>query len=791
MKVCISWLNEFVDVSGIEVDDLCHRLTMAGLEIEGVEKLEKIENTVVAKVLQKEKHPDADKLSVCKVSDGNEEFQVVCGAPNVDAGQTVVFAKIGAILPGNFKIKKAKIRGVESCGMICSESELGIADKSDGIMVLPDNTPLGKSVNDVLGLGDVILEVSITPNRSDCLSIVGIAREVAAIYGLKLKNKDYSISEIEEEASKHSFVRVDDAEKCPIYLARVIKNVKIAPSPFWLQNRLRAIGVRPINNVVDITNYVMFEYGQPLHTFDLNLIEGGIIVRNARENEKLVTLDGKERTLKDFMLLICDEKKPLAVAGVMGGEFSGINDETTDVLLECAYFKPETTRITARRLGMQTDASYRYERGIDPVSTLEMVNYAASLLSELAEGEVCKGILSNDYKPVLKAEVIFNANRINSLLGTDISEAEMIKLLESVGMKSERVGENLKTTSPAWRVDIERWQDIAEEVARLHGYDNIKATVPLIPSDSEKLMPLLAQKRLLSAKLTALGFSEAVNFSFMSDKYLSNFDDATKFVILKNPISEDMNAMRTFVFPGIISTIMYNINRGAKEANIFEISSTYIKQEDELPFQETNLSFGIYGGYWGLSWNTKPVEEAFFAVKGIVENILSLYSLEGISYERCSRSFMHPGKSAEIMLDGKSLGFFGELHPDTLEAVDSDEPICICEIFFEKLLDKGLSKRKYTKFSKLPAVFKDFSVTVSKDVRSADMSAAVKKESNLIDDVILFDTYSGKGMGENEISLGFRMSFSDPEKTLTDDETNTVLRSAIATLEKEFGAKLR
>ncbi len=791
MKVCVSWLNEFVDISGIEINDLCHRLTMAGLEIEGVHKSERAENTVVAKVLHREKHPDADKLSLCRVTDGTEEYQVVCGAPNVAAGQTIPFAKIDAVLPGNFKIKRSKIRGIESCGMICSESELGVAEKSDGIMPLPESLPLGADINEVLGLGDTVLEVSITPNRSDCLSVVGIAREIAAIYGRPLKTKEFKLEETADAASNYSYVKVNDEEKCPVYLGRVIKGVKIAPSPLWVQNRLRAAGVRPINNVVDVTNYVMFEYGQPLHTFDLRMIKNGIIVRNAAEGEKLLTLDEKERVLKDYMLLICDEEKALAVAGIMGGEHSGISDDTTDVFLECAYFKPESTRLTARRLGMQTDSSYRYERGIDPVNTIRMVDYAASLLASFAGGSVCKGVLSNDYKKVTKPEVVFTPEKVNALLGTDISTEDMLKILASVGMDAEKCAEGYKVSSPSWRVDIERWQDVAEEVARLYGYDNIKATVPLIPADSDRLMPLLTHKRLLQNKLASLGFSEAVNYSFMSDKYLSIFDDKERFVILKNPISEDMNALRTYVFPGVVSTILYNVNRGAKAANIFETSSVYIKDGEGIPYQETRLAFAVYGGYWGLSWNTKPVEEAFYVLKGIVENILAGYNLGKVSYVRSERPFMHPGKSAEIMLDGESLGFFGELHPDTLEAVDSDQPLCVCEIFLEKLLEKGLEKNKYSKFSKLPTVFKDFSIAVSKSVRSADITDAVSKESKLIESVTLFDTYSGKGLGEEEISLAFRIFFSDPEKTLTDEETNAVLRSAIAKLEKDFGARLR
>jgi phenylalanyl-tRNA synthetase beta chain len=791
MKVSLSWLNEFVDISCIEISDLCHRLTMTGLEIDGVETMEKVENTVVGKVLECGKHPDADKLSLCKVTDGTEEFQVVCGAPNVAAGLTIPFAKVGAVLPGGFKIKKAKIRGIESMGMICSDAELGLAEKSDGIMPLPAELALGTDINEVLGLGDTVLEVSITPNRADCLSVKGVAREVAALYGREMKTQSYAVTETDDAASSYSYVKVLDEEKCPFYLGRVIKNVKIGPSPLWLQNRLRAVGVRPISNVVDVTNYVMFEQGQPLHTFDLRMIRNGIIVRNAKNGEKLLTLDEKEREMKDFMLLITDEEKPLAVAGVMGGEHSGISSSTTDVFLECAYFKPESTRVTARKLGMQTDSSYRYERGIDFENTKKMVNYAAYLLQTLAGGSVCKGVLSNDYKTIETPVVEFTAEKVNSLLGTDIKEEEMIKMLASIGMKPEKTGLGWRVASPSWRVDIERWQDIAEEVARLHGYDNIEATVPLLPADSDTLMPLLKTKRLVQSRLSALGFSEAINYSFMSDKLLELFDDPKRFVFLKNPISEDMNALRTYVFPGVVSTIIYNISHGAKDAKIFEVSSTYIKTDDDIPAQEMSFAFGVCGGYWPLSWNTAPVSEPFFAVKGVLENILASFYTGTVEFVRSDKPFLHPGKSAEIILDGESVGFLGELHPDILEKLDFETPITVCEVCLEKILSKGLITPKYAKFSRLPGVSRDISVVVPKSVRSGDMIKLIKTESQLIDGVTLFDIYSGTGLSEDEFSLAFRIFFSHPDKTLTDEETNGVVRSVIEKLGSAFGARLR
>jgi len=791
MKVTRNWLSDFIDISGITTEDMAEKLTMSGLEVEDIIELAKVENVVVGKVLSKEKHPDADKLSLCTVTDGTEEFQVVCGAPNVDAGQTIAFAKVGAKLPGGFKIKKSKIRGVVSMGMICSEDELGLVDeRAGGIMVLPSDLELGTDINEVVGLGDTVIDIYITPNRADCTSVYGVAREIAALYDLEMKAKDYSFEETDDAASNYGGVKVENTEKCPFYLGRVIKGVEIKPSPLWMQNRLRAVGVRPISNVVDITNYVNFEYGQPLHTFDLRQIDGSIIVRDAKEGEKLLTLDEKERELKDYMLLIADEKKPLAVAGVMGGEHSGIADDTTDVFLECAYFQPESVRVTARRLGMQTDASYRYERGIDHAQTPEMVNYAAYLIQLLAGGGICKGVLSNEYDLIDTPEVTFNPEKINGFLGTDIPVDEMTSILTRLGMKPEKDGENYKLKSPSFRVDIERWQDIAEEVARVYGYDKVPTTAPYIPSDSFQQSRELQLRNKWRMALVALGFNEVVNYSFLSDDFMAKFDDPSKFVKVLNPISEDMNTMRTYVFPGMLQSIMYNLNQGFKNIRVYEKASTYIKQEGELPLQKNSLAIGMAGDFWPLSWSAPSNPEPFFAMKGVVNNILAEVGFE-CAYERSGREFLHPGKSAELMKDGKSYGFIGEIHPALLEDLGIKEAVCIAEIFTQELLEDNKTELKFEQFSKFPSVYKDISILVDNDKSAGDMEKCIVSVSELIDEVTLYDVYTGKGVDEDKRSLAFRIFFSNPEKTLTDEETNKVLTDIINKLGEDFGAKLR
>lgn len=793
MKVSLSWLNDFVDISGIEVFELAERLTMSGLEIEGVDKLEAAENVVTAAVKKVEKHPNADKLSVCEVSDGENVYNVVCGADNVAEGQIIPFAKVGAVLPGGFKIKKAKLRGVESFGMICSAAELNLEEKSDGIMPLPEDTPVNKDINEVLGLGDYVLDISITPNRADCLSVRGVAREVAALYSRKMKKTSYQIkSDKSLNASDYSYVKVTDEEKCPVYLGRIIKDVTIKPSPLWMQNRLRAVGVRPINNIVDITNYIMFEYGQPLHTFDLREIEGGIIVRTAKPGEKIMTLDGKERLLDESMLVIADESKPIGIAGVMGGEYSGIHDDTKDVFLECAYFKPENIRMTARKLGLQTDSSYRYERGIDRVNTLSMVDYAASLLKENADGSVADGVLSNDYKEYVPLSVNAEVDKINKLLGTEISEKEMAKILEELGFGVKTKQGELTVEVPPYRIDIERWQDLAEEVARIYGYNNIEATVPRLSADSVPPESFLKKAKNIKSSLKTLGFNEVINYSFMSERYLSRFDKKDNFVKLLNPISEDMDTLRTYVFPGVVAAAKQNINQGFKNIRLFEIAKTFINRNESIPEQLSGLAFCATSSFFPLSWNTGSRVDTFYYMKGVLDNLLKSFKINA-EYEKNEKyDFLHPGKSAEVKVGGKGYGFIGQLHPNIAEEEDIQEDLYLCEIHLEKLInEKVKGDFHYEKFSVYPFVYKDLSVVVDNTVNAGDLLEYIKNLGPLVYDAVIYDIYQGDKIGENKLSLTFRIFYSALDRTLTDEETNKILEEIIEGLTEKYSAELR
>lgn len=789
MKVSLNWLNDFVDISGIAPADIAEKLTMCGLEVDAVENKPALDNVVIAKVQTCVKHPDADKLSLCTVFDGTETHQVVCGAPNVAAGQTVVFAQIGAELPGGFKIKKAKIRGTESSGMICAEDEIGVSENHDGIMIMDDSLEAGTPVNKILGLPDTVLEIGITPNRADCLSIIGYAREVAALYNRPLKTKTFELKETNEDAANYGGVEIKNKEACPTYMGRVIKGVTIKPSPLWMQNRLRAVGVRPINNVVDITNYVLFEYGQPLHTFDLREIDGKIIVRNAANGEKLLTLDEKEREFNDSMLLITDEKKVLAVAGVMGGEHSGIHDDTTDVFLECAYFEPRQTRLTARKLGMQTDASYRYERGIDPVNTRNMVEYAAYLLQELCGGKVCKGALG-EYQEPEKAAFTVNADWINAYLGTDVSLEQMEKILAGLNLAPSVKGREITLTAPSYRVDIKTRQDIAEEIARMYGYDNIPTTLPKIDADSLPMQPLLATRKTMAQKLKTLGFNEAVNYSFMKDSFLKLFDDESKFVKLINPISEDMNTLRTHVFPGLLATIRYNLNNGFRQARFFEFASSFINVGEKLPEQRMKLAAAAAGEFWPMSWAAPANAEPFYMMKGVLDNLFAQYKIKA-TYVKSDKPFLHPGKSADVCVDGECIGFIGELHPLTADDAEIRERVTLFEVDMISFVEKAAFTFKFGSFSKFPSVYKDISVVVDTDTSAEKLIECIKSTNKLAEDVFLFDVYSGKGIEEGKTSRTFRVLFTAADRTLTDEETNGILADMITRLTKEYGAILR
>ncbi len=792
MKISVNWLKNYVDIDGISLKELADGLTLAGLEVEGIESSERVSGVVTAKVLEKEKHPNADKLSLCTVTDGKETVKVVCGAPNVAAGQIVAFASLGARLPG-ITIKAAKIRGVESCGMLCSERELGLTDEHSGILVLPEGTDLGLDINDVLGLGDAVFELNVTPNRPDLLSAVGVAREAGAVFSRKVNAPSLTLAESPEEAASYAFVKVEEPDKCPVYTGRIIKGIKIGPSPLWMQNRLKASGIRAINNVVDVTNYVLMEYGQPLHAFDMKRVKNGITVRSAVEGEKIVTLDGKERTLDGGMLVIADDEKALAVAGVMGGEFSGVAGDTDTVFLECAYFAPDTVRRTSKKLGLSSDSSYRYERGIDRGAVEALSDYSAALMARICGGEVLKGRVGGVFKKYETGPVISSVSGINALLGTDIKASEMADILNGLGIVTSIEGDRLVSAAPSFRVDIERPADIAEEVGRIYGYDRIETTVPPVRADAGRLPAELRLSRGVRARMEALGFNEAVNFSFMGGDYLSMFDGDERFVKILNPISADMAWMRTYVFPGILKNLKTNWNQGETDIRLFEISASYVSRgADKLAEERPKFALGVMGSFMSASWIKSGDQDVYFYLKGVLDNIFSFMRIKA-EYKRLEdRPFLHPGKSAEISCNGRVLGFIGALHPDFAEKLDMKAPAYLAEIDFALACEISEGNPfSYAKFSRFPSVERDLAVVVPSGAEVGPMLEAVREISTLISDIRLFDVYSGKGVEEGCKSAAFRITFSDLSKTLSEEDINPQIERILEMLAERFGAKLR
>lgn len=792
MKVSVNWLKDYVDLEGLAINELSNGLSLAGLEVEGIEATQKVEGVVTAKVLAKEKHPNADKLNVCSVTDGSETFSVVCGAPNVETGQTVAFAKIGAKLPG-INIKAAKIRGVESFGMICSEMELGVTSEHSGILVLPENTPLNQDINGFLGLGDTILELNVTPNRPDWLGIIGVARETAAVFGRKFTPPEKRLLETKDKTKDKISVKSENTEKCPIYATRIIKGVKLGPSPLWMQARLRSAGIRPINNVVDITNYIMLEWNQPLHAFDLRCVDTGIIVRNAYEGEKITALNGKEYDLNTDTLLIADYKKPLGIAGIMGGEYTSISDDTQTVLLECAYFTPIGIRKTSKRLGLSSEASYRYERGIDYGKTLFIADYAAALMSEICGGEVLGGIAGGQFATMPKNTVISEAGKINALLGTNITAKEMGGYLNCLEIDTKIEKDKLISNIPTFRGDITRPQDIAEEVARLYGYDKIETTIPVICSDAELWSPNIKYTRLTRERLESLGFSETVNFPFMSPDYLRIFDKRDDFVKLLNPISADMAWLRSYVFPGVIKNLQTNLNQGENHVRLFEISTAFIsKGTDKLADETGKLCLVSTGDFLDVSWVKYPKIDAFYYIKSVLDNVIGCMGLKTEYIPLTELHFLHPGKSASVIVEGVNLGFLGAFHPEVLEVLDMKTECYAAEIDFSKLCSiAAANKIKYAKFSRFPFIERDFAVVTDENVRIGEILSSVRESSPLVAEAFLFDVFTGDPIGEGKKSLAFRVRFSDLEKTLSDEDIKPLSDKILKRLEDLYGAKLR
>ena len=799
MKTSREWLEEYseIDVDTVKLGDI---LTMAGQKVETIEQTgNDIKNVVVGKILEIKKHPDADHLVVTKVDVGTEILQIVTGADNIKENDIVPIAKDGASLPGGVKIKTGKLRGIDSCGMMCSVGELGLnlADYprqiDHGIMILEKELEkdLGKDIVEILNLREDIIDFEITPNRPDCLSIEGLGRETAVALNKPFKNprNDIDLMKVEDKESIEGLkVSIEAPDLCYRYIARVVKNVKIGQSPEWLKRRLKACGVRSINNIVDITNYVMLEMGQPMHAFDINSIEGKqIIVRRAKNGEKITTLDEVERELDENNLVIADKNKPVAIAGVMGGLNSEIEKDTETVVFESAVFYGGSVRKTSKKVGLRTEASSRFEKGLSSENALRAINRAVQLVEQLNVGEVIDGKIDVYTTKQKINKIPFDAEKINNLIGTNISKQEMLDILNKLDIKIE----NDVAIAPYFRMDLEQSADLAEEVARFYGYDKLDTT--LMKANTTVGVRTKEQKieHIIRQTLQNEGLSEIYTFGFINEKELdkSNIPEELKktAICIQNPLSEDYKYMRPSTIPSMLSTLSFNINQKNQEAALFDISRSYKNIEDrvqkgEVPEEDKILTIGMYGD-----------EVDFFILKGIIENILSQVSINRYDIEKETKNeSYHPGRCANIKVGIDTIATFGEIHPEVLQNYDISKRAFLAEINLTKITKYARENKKYVEVPKFPAVERDIAMIVDEEIAVGDIEKVItKKGKKLLESVTLFDIYRDSKLGENKKSVAYALKFRDKSKTLSDEEVNKIMDEILTELEKKFNAELR
>ena len=799
MLVSLEWLKDYVNTQDLAPEALAEKITRSGIEVDAViDRASGMEKVVVGHVVSKEKHPEADKLNICQVDVGEAELQqIICGAPNVDAGQKVIVARPGAHLPGGIKIKKAKLRGHESNGMICSLQELGVEGKlvpkayAEGIYVLPEDATPGDDALALLGLRDTVLELGLTPNRSDALSMLGVAYEVGAILSEEVKYPEISYSTTSEKAEDVLKLRVEDGQANPMYVAKVVKNVKIAESPMWLQQRLMAAGVRPHNNVVDVTNYILMEYGQPLHAFDYDaLATGEIVVRKATEGEKITTLDDQERTLKASDLVITNGKEPVAIAGVMGGANSEVTDQTTTVVIESAYFDGLTVRQTSRDLGLRSDASARFEKGVDPNRVIPAAERAAALLAELAGGEVLEGTCIVDKLDKSPARVVVSPDFINERLGMKISLEDMLSILNRLKFGVEAANGLLIVDVPTRRQDIKIEEDIVEEIARLYGYDEIPMTLPE-GAQVGRLTPYQEKRRVVRNFMEGAGLYQAVTYSLTSDALSQRFAlKAEPVTRLLMPMSEERSTLRQSLIPHLIEAAAYNVARKADRVALYEIGSVFLgKTVEDLPFEEEHLAAVLTGKWVDHAWQGERKAVDFFVLKGIVEGVIGKLGLgERISFAKAEVDGLHPGRTASILLDGEKVGIIGGLHPAEEKAWGVKDTY-VMEMNLVALLDASANEAPlgYKPVPRFPAMSRDIALVLDRATAAGEVISVIRAANvKLLKDIRVFDVYEGEKMEAGKKSVAFSLTYFDPERTLTDEEVvaahNKVLK-AIATIE--------
>lgn len=791
MKFSEQWLRRWVNIEA-NTRELVDKITMAGLEVDGIEAVAgEFTGVVVGEIVACEQHPDADKLRVTKVSTGSEEVQVVCGAPNARAGIKVPFATVGAVLPGNFKIKKAKLRGVESFGMLCAEEELGMAESSDGLMELPADAVAGQDIREYLGLDDKIIDVDLTPNRGDCLSIAGLAREVSANFLAEVTEPQVNV--VTPSVDDTFPVRVEAPQGCPRFTGRVIRNVDVTrPTPLWMVERLRRSGIRSVDPVVDVTAYVMLELGQPMHGYDLNTLSGTIIARMAKAGEKLVLLDGQEVSLNEKVLVIADEDKVLGIAGVMGGENSGVSTKTKDVYLESAYFDPVTIAGKARFFGLHTDASHRFERGVDFQLQKKAIERATALIREICGGEAgpVTEVASEEHLPALRT-INLRSEKVESLLGVAIENSHIEALLTRLGLGMESTAEGSWTVSvPGWRFDISIEEDLVEELGRIYGYNNLPETIPSALLKLQQADEARVQESALRRVLTGRGYQEAVSFSFIAPELHELFDPKREPVALANPIASDLSVMRTTLLPGLVKTVAYNLNRQQSRVRLFETGLTFVKEDGKLA-QEPMIAAVITGDRYPENWQVKSGSADFFDLKGDFEALLDLgQAADEFSFRKGKHVAMHPGQCAEILRGDKVIGYLGAIHPSLSKKMDVPADVFMVEVELNALLDGKVTS--FEPLSKFPEVRRDLALIVEQSVAAGALEQVIREEAGeLLRDVRTFDIYTGKGIEEGHRSLAMGLTLQHASRTLKDEEVNQLIDKIINRLEEEFKASLR
>ena len=789
MKFSEKWLREWVNPS-LSSKELMDQVTMAGLEVDGFEQVAgDFDGVVVGQIVSAEQHPNADKLRVCQVTDGTDEYQVVCGAPNARAGIKVAFAKVGAVLPGDFKIKKAKLRQIESHGMLCSENELEISDNHDGIMELNETLELGQPVKTALGLDDISIEVDLTPNRADCLSVAGLAREVGVLN--KVAVTAPAIEPVQAHIEEIFPVSVDDWQGCPRYLGRVVKAVDVSvTTPLWMQERLRRSGVRSIDPVVDVTNYVMLELGQPMHGFDLDVLQEKIVVRQSVAGESIILLDGSKVELSEGTLLITDASGPLAIAGVMGGEHSGVSSKTTNVFLEAAYFDPIKIAGKARSYGLHTDASHRFERGVDYELSFKAMERATELLLSICGGQAGPvSVVDNlDYLPKRKS-ITLPLDKVGQVLGISLPDEEIEQILIGLGLelvsKADRV---LTFNAPSFRFDISIPEDLIEEIARVHGYNNIPVTYP----ESDLEMPALQESdvshRTVRSTLTAVGMQEVVTYSFLDKKTQTLFEPDLEPVALANPISEDLAVMRTSLVPNLVKTLIHNINRHQDRIRLFETGLSFVNNPSGL-VQNQKLAGLIYGDRYPKTWFASE-EVDFYDLKSVVEAVLALAPGKQFAFAAGKIDFLHPGQAAVIRCDEQVLGYLGLLHPSIRKDLGLKKNVFVFEL--DMSVFKNIRIPAFSELSKYPETSRDIAVIVADNLPVGELLKAVDEAAGeYLKDKFVFDVYKGKGIDIQRKSVALGLTWQHPSRTLNDEEINGWMNAVIDILSQRFEAKLR